>query len=308
MPRRLPLFRQSLLALQNYPKPIESQGPIWHAVPTLPDASLATFKSEAFEPARPFLLPEGTFSTVPAIGKWFQRDVNTGYSTLNLSHLKQYGDTMLPVEYSNPVKGRDMAFQRGSAPLALFLSWMQHATSSFKAGTMITQKLYIAQAPLSLLPASLHNDLPVPEYVQEAGKGDIYDSSLWMGLSPTYTPLHRDPNPNLFVQLGGEKQIRILSPETGDRLFGCMREEIGDASDIANGQQSVAYRGEEMMMGEEYRALEDKIWHESTIEDFEDGWEAYVKSGDGIFIPKGFWHSVKGIGEGLTASVNWWFR
>jgi hypothetical protein len=38
-----------------------------------------------------------------------------------------------------------------------------------------------------------------------------------IGHPPTYTPLHRDPNPNIFVQLAGEKVVRLLAPT--DRCF-----------------------------------------------------------------------------------------
>jgi len=33
-----------------------------------------------------------------------------------------------------------------------------------------------------------------------------------------------------------------------------------------------------------------------------------VSPGDALFIPKGWWHSIKSVGIGVTASVNWWFR
>ncbi|KAF3932091.1 hypothetical protein ABW20_dc0106265 [Dactylellina cionopaga] len=50
---------------------------------------------------------------------------------------------------------------------------------------------------------------------------DIYSSSLWFSRSSpaTTTPLHRDPNDNLFVQLASEKVIRCIPPNIGDALF-----------------------------------------------------------------------------------------
>lgn len=38
------------------------------------------------------------------------------------------------------------------------------------------------------------------------------------------------------------------------------------------------------------------------------GQEITLKEGDGIFIPKGWYHAVRGIGVGVNCSVNWWFR
>lgn len=65
-----------------------------------------------------------------------------------------------------------------------------------------------------------------------------------------------------------------------------------------------------MMKGEEKRLLEDQVWNDTSVLDeaSEGGYEAHVGRGDGLFIPKGWWHSVKGVGDGITGSVNWWFR
>lgn len=82
-------------------------------------------------------------------------------------------------------------------------------------------------------------------------------------------------------------------------------------------------RGLEMMRGDERRVLEEVVWgkddgdqEHSTHQGQQDGnyvgasgmWEAEVGPGDALFIPLGWWHSVKGVGRGMTGSVNWWFR
>ena len=135
----------------------------------------------------------------------------------------------------------------------------------------------------------------------QAGKGDIYDSSLWLGVAPTYTPLHRDPNPNLFVQLAGRKTVRLLAPDTGEGVYERVKRAVG-----GQGDGKGVIRGEEMMKGKEREVLEDLVWGKRDVG--EDGWEAVVEGGDGVFIPQGWWHSLKGPGEGVTGSVNWWFR
>ena len=309
MPRRVPISAHSLA-----PSKISSRIPpapapppsIWHPLPALPDATLPVFRSQAFNPAKPFLLPRNTFASLPAITKWFTAAPTTALPTLNTSYLQPYGDTLLPFEYITPTSSGDQ-FQHGSAPLALFLSWVSHITSSHRANRAANegQKLYVAQAPLSLLPAKLHEDVKAPSYVQDAGKGDIYESSLWMGLAPTYTSMHRDPNPNLFVQMAGKKKIRILQPEVGDRIFDEMRKILGREE---GERAEKVFRGEEMMVGKEREVLEELVWGQGKVQGVEEGWEAEVETGDGLFIPKGYWHSLKGIGDGLTASVNWWFR
>ena len=156
--------------------------------------------------------------------------------------------------------------------------------------------LYLAQCPLHLLPHAMRQDLPIPEVVLKVGKGDVYDSSLWMGIPPTVTPLHCDPNPNLLVQLAGKKAIRLLDPGDGKGVV----EEIRGRSSSGN------MRGEEMMQGEERERLEEIIWGEGNGGGLNDrGYEIVLKGGDGVFIPKGWWHAVRGLGDiGVSASVS----
>ena len=186
--------------------------------------------------------------------------------------------------------------------------------------TSSSARIYLAQAAIADLPKALRDDIPTPEVVSKAGKGDVYDSSIWLGEAPTYTPLHRDPNPNLFLQLAGRKVVRLFEPKVGQSIFAKVQEKVG-------GSASATMRGEEMMQGAEKRALEQEVWGDSEDSEFELGaWEAKLGNGDGLFIPRGWWHSIKGIGEGMTGSVgidfesvgrtlvliymqvNWWFR
>lgn len=162
--------------------------------------------------------------------------------------------------------------------------------------------IYLAQASLSDLPSSLLEDLPTPELVSKAGKGDVYDTSIWLGQAPTYTPLHRDPNPNLFVQLAGKKQVRLFKPDLGNAIFHHVQTSIGGAA-------NATMRGAEMMEGAERTALEQAVWHPSSSAFWAlEGLQCEVGPGDGLFIPKGWWHSIKGVGQGMIGSVNWWFR
>jgi hypothetical protein len=127
----------------------------------------------------------------------------------------------------------------------------------------------------------------------KAGKGDIYDANIWMGIPPTYTPLHRDPNPNLFVQLASSKLVRLFKPDTGGAIFRNVQQKI-------QSRASATLRGNEMMEGPQRVALEDAVWNRpESIE----GYEVVVRPGDALFIPQGWWHSIKSIGADVTASV-----
>lgn len=301
------------------------------AVPTLPDTTVETFRQHAFEPAVPALLPKGCQADMPAVNKWFQqttfrREASvenklflTMYST---EYLSRWRSATFPMEITN-----NDEFVRIENTMGFFLDFVYASDSTFthakqsysniyaepnsstqgtgadpppSAHPTPTARIYIAQASLSDLPPLMRADLPTPELVLKAGKGDIYDSSIWLGQAPTYTPLHRDPNPNLFVQLGGKKIVRLYAPRVGNAIFSKVQEQIG-------GSASATMRGEEMMQGKEKELLETEVWSDS--QDTIDGaWQAELDAGDALFIPKGWWHSVKGVGDDMNGSVNWWFR
>lgn len=267
----------------------------------LADGSLERFRTEAFIPSKPTLLPRGHFASLPGIQKWFLPSQNAEGMTLNHTYLQSFGSTIVPLELTSlsTSSATGEKFERAEAPLSIFLDWTKLATSSTSV------RLYLAQAPMSVLPGEMRADLPTPEHVLKAGQGDIYDINLWMGIPPTYTPLHRDPNPNLFVQLAGSKIVRLMAPDVGDDVFATVQ------GRLSRGGSSV-FRGEEMMRGEEKDILERVVWGETgrlmSGGDSGQSYEINLESGDGLFIPRGWWHSIKGVGEGVTGSVNWWFR
>ncbi|KAF1814268.1 Clavaminate synthase-like protein [Eremomyces bilateralis CBS 781.70] len=248
------------------------------------------FKSQFFQSSTPVLLRNTVQPRINAIDKWFD-----GNGKLDIGYLGKYSSTIVPLEHT--VKSQDgsgtVEFRRQNVPLDLFLKWVDMKQSAAEGHD---SNLYLAQASLDELPGPLIHDLPLPELVQKAGKGDVYGSSLWMGYPPTVTPLHRDPNPNLLVQLAGEKQIRMIAPDDGKQVFQEVKMRVG--------RQGIGrMRGVEMMGGEERRVAEDLIWGEKQGEELVHGVEACLYPGDAVFIPLSWWHAVRGVGGKISASV-----
>ncbi|KAI0386336.1 Clavaminate synthase-like protein [Hypomontagnella monticulosa] len=187
-------------------------------------------------------------------------------------------------------------FQQFEAPLCLITRALQFNLTRIKTSQRI-KNLYIAQSNISQLPEPLSQDLPVPDIVKHAGKGDVYNSSIWLGLQPTYTPLHRDPNPNLFCQLVSSKRIRLMTPDRGDDIYARVRRELGSHSNSR-------IRGAEMMESREREMLHRAVWDDDSIN------EVVLDPRDALFIPKGWWHSVASSDDDgeLNVSANWWFR
>lgn len=286
------------------------------SVPVLDSWDLDTFRERAFKPATPHMLPFDASQLPPACNKWFLHNSNAALdlsqsrpkvSELRTAFWSEHEETLMPLELTISPPGKSIysavsAFQRTNAPLKLLLSYLGHPVSPSSSSLKGQHSIYLAQCPLPSLPESVRSDLPTPEVVLKAGNGDIYDSSLWLGRPPTYTPLHRDPNPNFFLQLAGSKIVRLFPPKVGDAMFEAAQELLQGKSG------SSAIRGEEMMQGVEKEMFHHIVWAndekwKGTVEKY--GQEAILGLGEALFIPKGWWHSVKGVGEGVVASANW---
>ena len=275
-----------------------STPPKWSPLKALDDGSLEIFRKEAFDPSLPAVLPKGLFLGLPAAQKWFFDPRNGKGLRLNTTYLTKFGSVNVPLEYtilatSSASEPAEAEFQRTEAPFQIFLDWAEHATAETQ------NRLYLAQASFNDLPKALTDDLPTPDIVTKGGRGDLYDTNLWIGMPPTYTPLHRDPNPNLFVQLVGQKRVRLLAPQDGHEIFASVQMALGRSG-------SAAFRGDEMMKGQEKALLEEQIWNEAAKDGsrYTSGYEALLECGDGLFVPKGWWHSIKGVGDGITGSVS----
>lgn len=294
-------------------------------VRSLDSWDIARFREQAFVPQIPITLPAQESTSPIAIKKWFihspdptdtrSNDQSTR-SMLNDSFWSRYSDLTVPLEitYAAVEGSEETGFDRIDGPLGLLFADLRATNDRTRSPK---QSVYLAQYDLRDLPQDLQNDLLLPDLVSKTGKGDLYSSSLWMGRSPTYTPLHRDPNPNLLMQLAGTKSVRLFEPEFGQAIFEYVQQLINhqgnEASSSIPRMGSAFFRGEEMMKGAERRILHDFVWAEpsngiknATI--LEHAQNAKLHPGQALFIPKGWWHSVKGVGDGLTASANWWFR
>jgi hypothetical protein len=215
---------------------------------------------------------------------------------LNKEYLAQFGDTPVTLELTNRDRLDRWEFERYQGTFSEILAYMDKDTKWDSV-----PRLYLAQQPLDDLPKELQDDLSPPEEIIKIfGKGDIYASSLWMGKAPTHTPLHRDPNPNIFIQLAGRKTIRMMRPDVGRKMYEEVRAKL--TYKVAEGANM---RGEEMMQGEEFDKLRAAVWNDQKATDTSRlGFEVELKPGHGLYIPLGWWHAVQGTGTGPNISVS----
>ncbi|KAK3303225.1 uncharacterized protein B0T15DRAFT_365181, partial [Chaetomium strumarium] len=243
----------------------------------------------------------------PGSKKWFIPNHKRSSADLSPYLSERLNDHMVPFELVLAGDGElgTTRFIRFDAPFALFVAALAYNKAHLARECFAD--LYITQFPLSDLPKELQDDFPMPEFLAAADPApvdnavpDVYSSSLWLGLEPTYTPWHCDPNHNLFCQLAGSKVIRLMPPEAGLMLFQKVKRGLG-------GPGSPFIRGEEMMQGPERKAFFDAVWSAAPPEGM---LEVELRPRDVLYLNKHWWHSVRSVGDSgrLNASVNWWFQ
>lgn len=104
--------------------------PRFAPVQILPDASLETFRRDAFDPAVPALLPRGAFGELEAREKWFvKRGEGKGVWGVDVDYLGRYGDVVVPLEVVSSSGreeggGGEEKFERVDMPLSVFLEYV----------------------------------------------------------------------------------------------------------------------------------------------------------------------------------------
>ncbi|KAH6681213.1 hypothetical protein F5X68DRAFT_212148 [Plectosphaerella plurivora] len=337
-PRRACTAWQCLAWRRPLFRPISTAAPVPTTKIPFDEVDVSRFRVEHFQPGLPlrFQGRANSSQSPGAASKWFNHVEGQSSHGFNIS-MRQFDNHSFPYELTLPSVDEALG---ETDPVARFLDWLTTTSNPMDvvlAGILraaITQaedasgsrfivfeaplllmlrasefnaentskltQLYIAQSQIDDLPAPLRDDLLTPRVVQETGKGDVYGSSVWIGLEPTFTSLHRDPNPNLFLQLLNSKRIRLMPPRTGERLYQGIQTRLGRVG-------SSRIRGLEMMDGPERVMLSAAVWGSEAPSDC---FEAELDAGDALFIPKGWWHSVKSTRRDgrLNASANWWFR
>ena len=138
----------------------------------------------------------------------------------------------------------------------------------------------MAQSPLLDQIPQLKKDVKSELVERILREGEVYSTATWIGRK-SLTPLHHDPRAltNLFVEISGQKEFRLFDPDVKREAL-----ELGEGT--MKNTSSV------------------DVW----TTDIGEGWEGTVNAGDGLVIPRGWWHSVRSKGDDINMSVNWWFK
>ncbi|KAJ3241474.1 Lysine-specific demethylase 8 [Chytriomyces hyalinus] len=154
---------------------------------------------------------------------------------------------------------------------------------------------YLAQHTLfSQIPA-LYNDIAIPEYCYHQMEEDTHAEdeswidedikiSAWFGPCNTVSPLHTDPQNNLFAQVMGRKYVRLYAPSETAKVYPYPEGLLKNTSQV----------DVEIPDLEKYPNFDNAEFLDCV-----------VGPGDMLFIPRGWWHYVKSLDTSF--SVSFWF-
>ena len=242
--------------------------------------------------SKPVILKD-YFADLPALKLWPANAFN---------HLRKFDDTFVPVELTRGSQSyastTDSNFERAELPLSVFLDFLNQAEQSLKQGISLSDvKVYLAQHALFDSIPDLYHDVCRSDYVSMrdgrlapvfcgVDRKDLYNVNAWIGLS-THTPLHYDPNHNIYAQIYGKKEVIIFPPTAKKDLDMHTDPLLKNTSRIAS------------VFNDSHGGL--------ASDTIAAGLRGSLEAGDALYIPQGWVHTFQGD-SGISASVNWWFK
>ena len=219
------------------------------------------------------------------------------------------GQRLVPVEV-----GRSYVDDGWRQEIVKFESVLQALEAGSHAPQTTQSTMYLAQHSLFTQIPRLRDDICIPDACYSATNDADADAdddaegqepmlNAWLGPAGTITPLHTDPHHNLLAQVVGRKYVRLYSPEKSAGLRPRGREggvEMGNTSAVDvgvmegwdTGPEETGSDGHIQTTGrEEFLALSYT--------------DCILEPGDTLYIPRGWWHYVRGLSVSFSVSF-WW--
>ena len=224
--------------------------------------SLEEFVERHLKPGIPCLM-KGLAAEWPAVAKW-----------RNVDYLAEImANRTVPIEL-----GPHYMHEEFSQQLMPFMAFLRkHVLGSSDTVGYLAQTELLKQVP------NLMRDFLIPDYCAMGETKGSPTINVWLGPAGTTSPLHTDPQENIFVQICGSKVVLLHSSTENHCLY--------PTDGLMNNTSQVDAEMPDYNQFPEYANAA--------------GAKVIVEAGDGLFIPKGTWHYVRGLEP--SWSLSFWF-
>lgn len=271
--------------------------------PTLDEFAMhLRLENEELQPLLlPYLVKSGDFAW-PAVKSWPLLD-QEGRETL--AGLRNDETDSLPVEVEVGRRGRGYfdaklgAWRQLTMPFGLFLDAfvLRSIPSTDPSSRDIVG--YLAQQDLLSRSSTLAASCPPLPHTRAGPRGDReqWRCNTWIGPADTFTPLHRDPYENLFVQVVGRKRVHLFPPTSAPHLY---LQDSGTQpnTSVVPAERPLLQSGLQELRAQ-YPALQEAATHPGAC-------HTVLEAGDALFIPRGWLHCVSSLTT--SVSINFWWR
>lgn len=166
---------------------------------------------------------------------------------------------------------------------------------SLRKDIAVPDYCYIDIPSTTSLPSSSSSSSPAPSPLTPPPPSSPM-LNAWFGPPGTISPLHTDPHHNILTQVVGAKYIRLYPPRTTPNLYARGKSEQGRGIDMSNTSFVMDVEGGGGETGEGKFPLFHK----------EAGYvECVLRASEAVFIPRGWWHYVRGLEVSFSVSF-WW--
>ena len=193
----------------------------------------------------------------------------------------------VPIEAGSDYLSADLI----DVPGDLYVAALQQlAAAGDDDGAAPRATAYMAQVSVHALPEAARRLFAehVPT-LAPAASPPPYRTNVWLGPTGTVTPAHRDPYPNIVVQLLGAKVVRLYTP--GDA--GMYPFERGASLQTNTSRVDV----EAAEIDPQFAAFAARRRDDERV--------VTLAPGDALHIPRHWWHHVRATS--VSATVNFWW-
>lgn len=271
-----------------------------------------------FEGVRPVVL-KNIASKWPATLRW--KDF------IGLKERTKYTDTVVQVETGGTYTSSNMELKFVQlSDLLDYFNFRQQVivkSNTDDSVRLTSPHVYLAQQGIEDIPPLLE-DIETPELVKAAMKKGLHGRKLWLGgADGTHSACHYDPYENLLCQVFGYKRVLLFPPEAEECLYPLRGTVHKNTSQVAFLALSDIIFNELKSQNSQYSQPLPQS-HDSTVYVFPSynpllsaldmryprlfqaqGFCAVVGPGDGLFIPKRWWHFCHAPSS--SCSVNFWW-